>query len=128
VIVLFGQHAAQRRRARAHHVHRVRGRRQRFERGLDGVRQAAPHPQLGLVALQLAGVRQLAVHQQVSHFLEFRAARDVQDVVAAVMQIVAGAADGAQGRVAGGDAGQGHGFFRFEGDGGVGLVRFAHGG
>jgi len=48
-----------------------------------------------LVGGQLGLVGQLAVDQQVGDFLELAGMRDVQDVVAAVVQAVAGAAYGA---------------------------------
>ena len=62
--------------------------------------------QLRLVAGEFGAGRQLAVHQQVGDLLELALLCDVEDVVAAVVQVVAGAPDGAQRGVAGGDAGQ----------------------
>ena len=53
------------------------------------------------------------MHQQVGDFLELGVVGEFKDVVAAVVQVVAAATDGAQRRVAGGDAGQGDGFFGF---------------
>ena len=85
--------------------------RQALERVCTAAGRPRSRLQLRLVAGELGGVRQLAVHQQVGDFLEFAAVGDVEDVVAAVVQVVAGAADGAQRGVAGGDAGQGDGFF-----------------
>ena len=79
--------------------------------------------QLGLVAGQLGARRQLAVHQQVGDLLELAGLGDVEDVVAAIVQIVAGAADGAQRGVAGGDAGQADALLRPVGNG----SGFAHG-
>ena len=106
VVVLLGQRATERRDAGAHHVHRVRRGRQLLEHVAHDRRQAAQRLQLGLVGGQLGTVRQLAVYEQECDFLELARRRDVEDVVAAVMQVVAGAADRAQRGVAGGDAGQ----------------------
>ena len=93
LIVLLRQHAAQRRHRGAHHVHWMRGRGQRLQRLLHRSGQSAQR-------------RQFAVHQQVGDLLELAGLGDVQDVVTAIVQVVAGAADGAQCGVAGGDAGQ----------------------
>jgi hypothetical protein len=60
--------------------------------------------------------------QQMGDFLELCVLGDVQDVVAAIMQVVAGAPDGAKRGVAGGDARQRDGLLRLE----TGLG-FAHG-
>ena len=102
VVVLLGQQAAERRHAGAHHVHRVGGGGQLLEHRLDRRRQAAQRRELGLVGRQFGRVGQLAVHQQVGDLLELAGVGEVEDVVAAVVQVVAGAADGAQRGVAGG--------------------------
>jgi hypothetical protein len=81
------------------------------------LREAAQRFQLGLVAFQFGGGRQFAVHQQVGDFLELAGVGHVQNVVAAVVQVIAGFADGAQRGVTGGDARQGDGFFRLESGG-----------
>ncbi len=62
--------------------------------------------QLLLVGRQLGDRRQLPVHQQVGDLLELRGLGEVEDVVAAVVQVVALAPDRAQRGVAGGHAGQ----------------------
>jgi len=49
-------------------------------------------------------------------------ARDIQNIVTAIMQIIAGSAHGAQRRVPGNDAGQRHRFFWFE----CRCLRFGH--
>ncbi len=108
VVVLLGERAAEHRAAGAQHVHRVCRGGQRLERGEHRRGQPAQPLQLRLVSPQLGLARQLAVHQQVGHFLEFALVREVEDVVAAVVEIVAAAADCAERRVAGGDAGQGN--------------------
>jgi hypothetical protein len=55
-------------------------------------------------------------------FLEAADFGNIQNVIAAVVQIVAGLAHGAQRGIAGGDAGQGDGFLRFE----CGCLLIAH--
>ncbi len=82
------------------------------ERGLDVGGQAAQGLEPGLVGGQLGPVGQLAVHQQVSDFFELAGGGEVEDVVAAVVQVVAGAADSAQRGVACRHARQGHRFLR----------------
>ncbi|MNF91437.1 hypothetical protein D3C84_740380 [compost metagenome] len=118
MVFLLRRHATEHRHGGAHHVHRVGGRRQLFEGCLEGSRDAAQGLELGLVASQFGDVGQLAVHQQVGDFFKFAAVGEVEDVIAAVMQVVAGAADGAQCGVAGSGAAQGYGFFRLEAWGG----------
>ncbi len=103
---MLGQHGAEQRDAGAHHVHRVRRRRNLLERRAHRGRNAAQRLQACVVRGELGARRQLAVDEQVGDLLEFADGGDVEDVVAAVVQVVAGAADRAQRRVAGGDAGQ----------------------
>ncbi|MNS54969.1 hypothetical protein D3C72_877900 [compost metagenome] len=109
VVVLLGQHVAEDRHARAHHIHRVGAGRYPFQRGLDVGGQAAQGLQLGLVGGQFGLGRQLAVHQQMGDFLEFAGIGDVQDVVAAIVQVIAAAAHGAKRGIPRGHAGQGDG-------------------
>ncbi len=115
MIVFFRQHAAERGHGAAHHVHRVCRGRQHFQHGFDAGRNTAQGYQLGLVRFQFGDGRQFSVHQQVRDFFEFAGVGDVQNIVTAIVQIVAGFADGTQCGVAGGDAGQRDGFFRLEG-------------
>src|SRR5580693_3062978 len=63
-------------------------------------RDAAQRLQLRLVACQLGARRQVLVDQEVGDLLELRGGGDLEDVVAAVVQVVAGAPDGAQRGVA----------------------------
>ncbi len=56
--------------------------------------------ELGLVGGEFSLRRQLFMHEQIRDFFELAVARDVENVVAAVMQIVAGLANRAQRRVA----------------------------
>ena len=113
VIIGFGQHAAQRRRAGAHDVHGMRGRRQLLEDGAHGRRDAAQVLELGLVGGELLSVRQFAVDQQIGQLFELAGLGHFEDVVAAIVQVVAAAAHAAQRGVAGRDTGERHGFLRF---------------
>ena len=61
--------------------------------------------------------------QEVGDLLELAGLRDVEDVVAAVVQVIAAAADGADRRVAGDDAGEGDGLLRLEAGRGRAVVR-----
>ena len=122
VVVFFRQGAAQHRDGGPHHVHRVAGRRQGFESRFHAGRQAAQRLEFFLVAGELGVAGQLAVYQQVGDFLEFAGGGEVEDVIAAVVQVVAGATDGAQGGVAGGNTGEGDRFLGL----GKNLQGFAH--
>ena len=96
VVLLFRQGAAKGTDRRAHHVHRVRCGRQRFQHLTHAGRDAAQRLELGLVGAQFRRVGQPAINQQVGDLLELAGFGHVQDVVAAVVQVVAGAAHGAQ--------------------------------
>src|SRR5690606_28297646 len=104
--------------------HRMRRGRQLLQRRLDRGGDAAQRLQLAPVGGQLGGVGQLAVHQQVRDLLELGRGGQVEDVVAAIGQVVAAAADRAQRGVAGGGAGQCDRLLRLERRGGGGV---AHG-
>ena len=108
VVIPFGQQAAQRRDRRAHHVHRVRGRGQQLEHVPQCLGQHPQGTELAFVGGELHCVRQPLMHQQVRDFLEFAGLGQLEDVVAAVVQVVAGAPYRAQRRVAGHHAGQRH--------------------
>jgi hypothetical protein len=54
------------------------------------------------------------MHEQVGDFLELAAVGDLQNVIAPIVQIVAGAADRAQGCIARKDARERDGFLGFE--------------
>src|SRR5207249_9759373 len=79
--------------------------------------------ELGLVTGKLGGGGQLAMNEEVCDFLEFAGVGDVENVVPAIMQVVAGASYGAQRGVAGHDAGKRDRLLGFRGGGRV----FAHG-
>ena len=108
VIVIFRQRTTQRGDGGAHHVHRVGAGGQFLEHVQHRVRHAAQGFQPGFVSDQLGLIRQGAVDEEVGDFLELTGLGDIEDVVAAIMQVVSGAADRAEGGVAGGDAGQSH--------------------
>ena len=104
------QQAAEHRAAAAQHIHRVGRRRQLFQGVLQGLGQPAHRAQSGLVGLQLGAVGQLAVDDQVGDFLEFGALGEIEDVVAAIVQVIALSPYGADGGIAGGGAGESDGF------------------
>jgi hypothetical protein len=85
-----------------------------LERRLHRRRQAVQRLQLLLVGGELRAIGELLVNQQVGNFLELALLRDVEDIVAAVVKVVAAAPDGAQRRAAGLDAGEGNGFLGLE--------------
>ncbi|SAK98046.1 hypothetical protein AWB82_07183 [Caballeronia glebae] len=114
VVFLLRQNRAEHGDAGAHHVHRMRGRRNPFERGLQVRGQPAQRLQLRLVRLQFGGIRQLAVHEQVRDFFELGSRGDIENVVAAIVQIVARLADRAQRGIARRHARQRDGFLRLE--------------
>src|SRR5690606_18903473 len=95
----------------------------RLERGLQVRGQPAQAPQFFLVGGKFGLVRQLAMDEKVRDLLEFAGVGDVEDVVAAIVQVVAAAADRAQGGVARHHARQGDGLLGL-GGGGCGLGFF----
>ena len=86
--------------------------RQQLQRAPDDIRQAAQRLQPRLVGGKLDRRRQPAMDKQMGDLLEFAGLGDIEDIVAAIMQVVAGAADRAQRGVAGDDPGKGDGFLR----------------
>ncbi len=86
-------------------IHRMRCRRNLLQRGLHRRRQSAHRLELRLVGRKLGDGRQHAMDEEIGDFLEFAGLGDVENVVAAIMQVVAAAADRAQRGVAGNDAG-----------------------
>ncbi len=114
VVVFLRQYATECGYAGTHHVHRMRRSGQAFQRHLDVGGQTAQCLQLGFVGFQFRHGRQLAMHQQVRNFFEFARVGDIENVIAAIMQIVAGLADCTQCRITGGHAGQCYGFLGFE--------------
>src|SRR5690606_6520550 len=101
-------------------VHRMSRGRQLFEDRLDDRGETAHARELELVDIQLRLSGELAVNQQVSDLLELAAIGDIEDVVAAILQVVTAAPDRTQCGIAGGDAGQSDGFLRFRSRRGLG--------
>ena len=104
-VVGFRQHAAERRDARAHHIHRMGSGRQQFKSAQDSGGKSTQRFQLGFVGAQFGNGGQGTVHEEIGNLLELTGLRDVENVVAAVVQVIAGAAHRAQRGVAGDDAG-----------------------
>ncbi len=114
MIVGLRHAAAEGRDAGAQHIHRMAGRRELLEHGGHRCGQRTQPLQFRFIGCKLRRIRQSFVHQQVGDFLEFALRGDVENIVAAIVQVIAGPADRAQGGVAGHDAGQSDGFLRFE--------------
>ena len=114
VVLGFRPHAAQNGDAGAQHIHGMRGGGELLERVLHCRRQAAQAEQARLVCGQLRGSGQLAVDQQVRHFGKLAVLGQVGDVVAAIVQVVAALADGADRGFARGRARQRDRLLRFE--------------
>src|SRR5215213_3754352 len=92
----------------------MRGGRQGFEHGTHRRRQAAHALQFVAVEVELRERRQLSVNEQMRDLLEFTGLGDLEDVVAAIVQIVASAPHAREGGVARRYARKGNGFFGFE--------------
>ena len=113
----FGLDGGEHGDADAEDVHGVRGAGDLLEGDLDGLRKAAQAAQALLVVGELGAGGEVAVEEEVGDFFELAVGGEREDVVAAVVEVVAVAADGAEGGVAGGDSGEGYGFFGLEGGG-----------
>ena len=101
VILLLRQGGAQGRAAGPHDVHRMGARGHLLQHAQHRPRQPAQAHELRLVAAQLRSRGEFSVHQQVGDFLELALLRDVENIVAAIVQVIAAAPDGAQGGAAG---------------------------
>ena len=110
----FRMNAAEHGHAGTHHVHRMCVRRQGFQHFNHADRQTAHGFEFGFIGGEFKFVGQMTVYQQVGDFFKLALLRQIEDVVTAVAQIVAGAADGTQRGIARRHAGEGDGFFRFE--------------
>src|SRR5690348_17365638 len=75
-------------------------------------RQTAQSSEVRLVLAELGAVRQFLVKEQIGDLLELAHRGDLEDVVAAVVQVVAAAAHRAQRRVTGDHAREGDGLLR----------------
>src|SRR5688572_9180113 len=91
----------------------MRSRGQRLEHRSHGNRQAAQGLQLAAVGRELRAVRQLLVDQQIGDLLELAGLGDLEDVVAAIVKIVAGPPDAAERGVTGRHTGKGYGLLGF---------------
>src|SRR5690606_10850695 len=98
--------AAEGRDAGAQDVHRVRGGGKLLEYGAQPRAEASQALHAPLVGGELGVIRQLFMDQEVGDLLEFAGFGDVEDVVAAIVQVVAAAPDRADRRVARDDAGE----------------------
>ena len=107
MVVFLGKLTAKRRYASTHDVHRMSGCRKPLEHGFHIGGHAAERLQLGLVAREFGCSGELAVHQQVGNFLELGGFGDIENVIAPIVKVVAAAAHGTEGGVAGGNARQG---------------------
>jgi hypothetical protein len=106
VIVFLRNLASQRGATGSHDIHRVRACRQLFEHSFNRIGKVAHRFQPCLVSIQFVLGRQFFMYDQVGDFLEFAGFRDIENIVTAVMQIIAGSTDGADCGVAGRGAGQ----------------------
>ena len=70
VVFLLGQHRAEHGDAGAHHIHRMRGCGNPFQRGLQVRGQATQTLELDLVRLEFSGCGQLAIHEQIRDLFE----------------------------------------------------------
>ena len=101
VIVGLGEDAAERGDAASEDIHRMCGGGQQFQRLQHRERQSAQRLQLGLVVSELGQSGQAAVNQEICDLLEFAGFGDIENVIAAIMQVISGAADRAQRSIAG---------------------------
>jgi len=108
VIGRFRKRASEGGDAASQNIHRMCRSGQCLERCAHRYRKSAPALQASPVGRELAGSGQLAMHEEMRDFLEFAALRDIEYVVAAIVEVVSGAANRAQCGVACDDAGQSH--------------------
>src|SRR5690606_32936334 len=83
----------------AHDIHRMSGCGDHLQRRFDRRRQSAQGVQLRLVRRELSLCRQATVDQQMRDFLELAFVGNIEDVIATVMEVVATAADRAEGGI-----------------------------
>ena len=107
---LLGLDRPQHRAGGAQDIHRMRGRGNLLQHGADRGRHAAERLQAAAVGLELGPVRQALVDEKMRDLLVGRIPREVGDVVAPVVEVVAALADGADRRVARDDARERDGF------------------
>ena len=117
----FGLQGAEDGDAGAKDIHGMGGGGEALECGAEGGGQAAEGAEFLLVGGELGDVGKGAVNEEVGDFFKDGVGGEREDIVAAIVEVIAAAADGAEGGVAGGGAGEGHRFFRFEGVVGSGF-------
>src|SRR6185437_6482805 len=109
------------------HVHRMRADGELLQCGLHACGQPAQSAQALLVVIELGTRRQLAVEQKVRDLFKVTLCRKIENVIAAVVKVVAGAADGAERGIARRNAGERNRLLRFESGSGRGSGCFTHG-
>ena len=95
VILGLGPHAAHHRNSGAQYVHWVSARGKLLECMLYRLGQSSQTVHALLVSRQFRHGRQFAMHQEILHFGELAVRSQISDVVAAIMQVVAILAHGA---------------------------------
>ena len=108
--LILRQSAAEHGDPGAQDVHGMRCGRQNLEHCAHCRRQAAQGGELRLVGRKLRAVGELAVDKKIRDFLEFAGRRDLQNVVAAIVQVVARAAHAGERGIARRHSGERHGF------------------
>ena len=114
VIFIFRQRAAERGDTRAQNIHRMRGCGQGFQHRANRRWQLAQIFQLRLVIFQLRRRRQFPMHEQMCDLFKLTLHREIQNIVATIVQIVAAATNRAERGVACDHAAQRNGFLRLE--------------
>src|SRR6185437_4457683 len=89
--------------ADAQHIHRVRAGRKLLERGLHAGGQTAQTAEPQLVCVEFGARGQLSVEEKVRDLFEVTLRREVEDVVATIVEVVSRATDRAECGVARGD-------------------------
>ena len=88
-----------------------------LECDFDRLRKAAQAAEAQLVVREFLGGGELAVEQEIGDLFELAVGGELENVVAAIVEVVAVAAYGAERGVASGNAGERYGFLRLEGVG-----------
>ena len=117
----FGFEVAEHGAAGAEDVHRMRRGGDLLEHGAKRGREAAETDEFRAVGGEFGGAGQAFMDEQVGDLLEGGVGGDLGDVIAAIVEVVAGLADGANGGAARHDAGEGDGFLGLAGRRGRGA-------
>ena len=110
----FRRHGAQQRATGPQNIHGCYVSRQQFQATLYRVRQTPQRSEFHLVPVQCRPVWQPFMQQQVRDLFKFTGFGNIQDIVAAVRQVIAAAAYRTQGGIPGRYAGQRNRFLGFE--------------